>query len=121
MLRGKSLAMHTAELLPTVTQEVDVTLEQAGSWPVYCEGGRGRGVTAQICCAVPCCSVHAGITLCACTKCNWLRVVSWCAASSPKHRDERPHDARRPCLLLLPHCAVHDHYLAGMRATLVVS
>ncbi|KAL4429029.1 hypothetical protein ABPG77_006068 [Micractinium sp. CCAP 211/92] len=53
VLRGKSLAMHTAELLPTVTQEVDVTLEQAGSWPVYCE--------------------------------------------------------------------VHDHYLAGMRATLVVS
>jgi uncharacterized cupredoxin-like copper-binding protein len=36
VLSGKSTAYQTAELMPTVTRVVDVRLEQAGSWPVYC-------------------------------------------------------------------------------------
>lgn len=60
MLRGKSLATHTAELLPTITQEVDVTLEQAGSWPVYCEGGRAGAWEAAP--AGLCGRVHPGLS-----------------------------------------------------------
>lgn len=36
ILRGKSTAYQTAELLPTMTTEVDVEVTQAGRWPVYC-------------------------------------------------------------------------------------
>lgn len=37
VLRGKSTAYQTVELMPTVTQEADVTLQQAGRWDVYCQ------------------------------------------------------------------------------------
>ncbi|EFN54070.1 hypothetical protein CHLNCDRAFT_58397 [Chlorella variabilis] len=36
VLRSKSAAYQTAELMPTVTRVVDVEAQQAGTWPVYC-------------------------------------------------------------------------------------
>ena len=37
MLRTKSTVYQTAELMPTVVQEVDVQLQAAGRWDVYCQ------------------------------------------------------------------------------------
>ena len=37
VLQGQSSAAATAQLMPAVTAAVDVAMEQAGSWPVYCQ------------------------------------------------------------------------------------
>jgi hephaestin len=36
VLKTKASAYATAELMPTITRVVDVAMEQAGKWPVYC-------------------------------------------------------------------------------------
>ena len=36
VLKGQSTAFGAAELMATVTKVVDVSMEQEGEWPVYC-------------------------------------------------------------------------------------